>query len=402
MKNISEGLARRGHAVEVVASNARSVEDFFLPGKGKDLIPEKESVVEGVRVRRTAFSRRGHHLLNFLRKAANRIGYPGSSWIKMISWGPRSRSYRRELRRAREFDLLAACPLPTLNVRYAGKAAQKAQRPLVIIPCFHTEDRKTYDEPAYYRMMTAADAVIALTEHERRFLHDSGGVPLEKIHAIGAGVDEKSVSVGRDVREKYGISARQIVLFVGQHGLHKGILHLIEAMTHVWSEKPDTALVIAGNPTAHTAAIEREVAALPPEQRKKTYLVRGFPESEKRALYDSAAVFVSVSRFESFGIVFLEAWLSKVPVVGCKRGGSSQIISNFRDGFLVDYGKSREMAGAILELLKNADIARNMGENGYRKVMEKYTWDKVLDQWESLYERVCRERAAATGSHDPV
>jgi len=391
MKNISEGLVRRGHTVKVIATNAYSVEDYFLPGKGKDLIEGKKDIINGVEVERVTFSRKGYFILNFLRSVANRVAYPGSSWIKMMSWGPRGRAYRNEIERSRDFDLIAACPLPTLNVRLAWKAAQKTKKPLVIIPCFHTEDSQTYCNPIHFQMMASSDAVVALTEHEREYIHQRGNVPLNKIQTIGAGVAGETHPSRVDIRSRYGIREKEIALFLGQQGIHKGILHLVKAMTYVWSERPDTALVIAGNPTAHTVKIEGEISCLPPEEKKRVYLIKGFPESEKRAFFDAADVFVSVSLFESFGIVFLEAWLSKLPVIGCKRGGSSRIIDHFKDGLHVDYGKPKELAGAILELLENKEDSRRMGENGYRKVLENYTWEKIIGQWVKLYEAVATQ-----------
>jgi glycogen synthase len=395
MKNVSEGLVRRGHTVRVIATNAYSVEDYFLPGKGKDRIKGRNDIINGVEVRRVGYSRRGYFVLNFLRSVANIIRYPRSSRIKMVSWGPRSRAYRREIERSRDFDLIAACPLPTLNVWYAWQAARKAEKPLVIIPCFHTEDKKTYSNPVYFQMMAGSEAVIALTEHERQYIHEQGHVPLDKIQTIGAGVAEESQPSRVDIRSRYGIGEQEIVLFLGQHGLHKGILHLVHAMTHVWKERPATALVIAGNPTAHTLKIEAEIERLPPEEKKRIYLIKGFPESEKRAFYEAADVFVSVSLFESFGIVFLEAWLSRLPVIGCTRGGSSRIIDNFRDGILVDFGKPKELAGAILERLENTEDSRRMGETGYRKVLEHYTWEKIVGKWDNLYQATATKKGEA-------
>jgi glycosyltransferase involved in cell wall biosynthesis len=150
------------------------------------------------------------------------------------------------------------------------------------------------------------------------------------------------------------------------------------------------ALVVAGNPTAHTAEIEKKIAALTPDEQKRIHLIKGFSETDKSAIFDAAGVFVSVSPYESFGIVFLEAWMAQLPVIGCRRGGSAKIITNFQDGLLVDFGKPRELAGAILELLENKNVACRMGENGYRKVQENFTWDRIVDRWEKLYLAVAR------------
>ncbi|OGD20671.1 MAG: hypothetical protein A2W03_02820 [Candidatus Aminicenantes bacterium RBG_16_63_16] len=391
MKNVSERLAAKGHDITVIASNALSVEDYVLPGGGKRLLPAGQDNVNGVRVLRVPFSRRGVRVLNALRGVANRFGLPLGDRLRMLSWGPRSRRYYREAL-AVEADLIAACPLPTMNVGYARRAAAKKKIPLVIIPCFHTEDRFTFHNRLYFRWLREADAVITLTDWERDYLHRVAGVALENLHPIGVGIDidePDSAAGGPDARPAPG---PETVMFIGQHGLHKGILHLLRAMEHVWTEREGARLVIAGNPTAHTPEIERKIRDLPPPQRARVELIKGFPEDEKRSLLGRADVFVSVSSMESFGIVFLEAWREKLAVIGCRRGGSSKIIDEFRDGLLVEFGRPRELAGAILELLENKDIRAGMGQAGHRKTLERYSWAKVLPLWETLYEDIVRRK----------
>ncbi len=391
MQNVSERLAARGHDVTVIASNAFSVEDYVLPGKGRRPMPAGEDRVNGVRVRRVPFSRRGVRTLNALRGISTRFGFPFGERLRMLSWGPRSRRYYPESL-AVEADLIAACPLPTMNVWYARRAAMKKKVPLVIIPCFHTEDRYAFHNRLYFRWLREADAVVTLTDWERDHLHRVAGVPLENIHTIAVGIDPDEPLPAAGARANGGIPRRETVIFMGQHGLHKGILHLIKAMQSVWAERADVGLIIAGSPTAHTAEIERKVRELPPPQRARVELIKGFPEEEKRALLARADVFVSVSFMESFGIVFLEAWREKLAVIGCRRGGSSKIIDEFRDGLLVEFGRPRELAGALLELLENKDVRRSMGQAGRRKTLEKYSWEKILPLWEALYEDVIRRK----------
>lgn len=391
MKNVSERLAARGHEVTVIASNAYSVEDYVLPGKGRPLMPAGEDLVNGVRVRRVPFSRRGVRALNALRAVANRFGLPFGDHLRMLSWGPRSRRYYAETLAAAA-DLVAACPLPTMNVGYARRAARKKKIPFVIIPCFHTEDRLTFHNRLYFRWLREADAVITLTDWERDYLHRVASVPLENLRTIGVGIDIEESSPSAAGSGGAASRRGQTVLFMGQHGLHKGILHLLKAMESVWTERSDVGLIIAGNPTAHTAEIERRIRELPPPQRARVELIKGFAEERKREILGRSDLFVSVSFMESFGIVFLEAWREKLAVIGCRRGGSSKIIDEFRDGLLVEFGRPRELAGAILELLENRDVRLGMGQAGFRKALEKYSWHKVLPLWEALYEDAIRRQ----------
>ena len=387
MQHVSEKLAAKGHDVTVLATNAHSTEDYFLPGKGKNLLPVGREDINGVEVERVPFSRRGAFLLNFVRAIASRIPIPCGNTIRMKAWGPRSQAYSRKILNADSPDLIAACPLPTLNIHYAWKAARQKNIPLVLVPCFHTEDKMTFHNPLYFKMLRDADAVITLTEWEKDYLHSEGRIPKEKLFSFGVGIEKSGSHAPENIRQKYGITEKEIVLFLGQQAIHKGIPTLIKAMKRVWEEKQDTALVIAGNPTAHTAKIEEEISKLG-ENKNKVYLIKGFPEAEKKALLQSADIFVSVSPFESFGIVFLEAWQEKLPVIGCRRGGSSKIIDEFKDGLLVHDENFMELAGAILELLDNPAQRREMGESGFNKTVRNYSWDKIIDLWESLYHDV--------------
>ena len=385
MKDVSERLAARGHEVTVIATTARSTEDYFLPGKGKNLMAAGEESIGGVRVRRVGFTRRGARTLTFLRKVAWRIPIPGGDTWRALSWGPRSREYEAAAM-GEDFDVAVGCPLPNWNVGCALKAAKAKERPLVIVPCFHTEDPYSFKNSLFYDWMRQADAVVTLTDWEKEFLVRTAGLREERVHTIGVGIeDEAPMKAAVDVRAKYGIREREIVLFLGQMGAHKGILSLITAMEDALDFREDMALVIAGNPTAHTRAIETRIRELDPKYGRKIYLIKGFPEEEKRAFFQAADLFVSVSPFESFGIVFLEAWRDGVPVIGCRRGGSAKLIDEYRDGLLALDGNTRELAGLILEVLGNPDIGRRMGNEGRRKVLKSYTWNSIIEEWESLY-----------------
>lgn len=390
MKDVSERLAARGHEVTVIATTARSTEDYFLPGKGKALMAAGEESIGGVRVRRVGFTRRGARTLTFLRKVARRIPIPGGDTWRALSWGPRSREYEAAAM-GEDFDVAAGCPLPNWNVGYALKAARAKGRPLVIVPCFHTEDPYSFGNPLFYEWMRQADAVVTLTDWEKEFLVRTAGLREGRVHTIGVGIEDGApMKAAVDVRAKYGIREREIVLFLGQMGAHKGILTLITAMEDAWDFREDMALVIAGNLTAHTNAIEARVRELDPKYGRKIYLIKGFPEEEKRAFFQAADLFVSVSPFESFGIVFLEAWRDGVPVIGCRRGGSAKLIDEYRDGLLALDGNSRELAVAIERLLADEAARKKMGEAGRRKVLEQYTWDAVIDRWEGLYRGLAR------------
>ena len=121
-------------------------------------------------------------------------------------------------------------------------------------------------------------------------------------------------------------------------------------------------------------------------------MIKGFPENEKRAFMRAADLFVSVSAFESFGIVYLEAWREKKAVIGCRRGASARLIREFVDGLQVYDRNPIELAGAIIELLEHPEVREKMGRNGYDKVVRDFSWPGIMNKWEAIYYDAVHQR----------
>jgi glycosyltransferase involved in cell wall biosynthesis len=94
------------------------------------------------------------------------------------------------------------------------------------------------------------------------------------------------------------------------------------------------------------------------------------------------------SRTDSFGIVYLEAWLNGVPVIGARAGGVPEIISDGVDGYLVDFGDVPALANRIELLLRRPDIAHELGQAGRRKVLAEHTWDHKIARIAEIYSQV--------------
>jgi glycosyltransferase involved in cell wall biosynthesis len=89
------------------------------------------------------------------------------------------------------------------------------------------------------------------------------------------------------------------------------------------------------------------------------------------------------SRTDSFGIVFLEAWANRLPVVAAAAGGVTEVVEHERTGLLVPFGDVDSLAAALDRLLRNPVESARMGSAGQAMVQHGYTWDDrfvVLDR----------------------
>ena len=112
-----------------------------------------------------------------------------------------------------------------------------------------------------------------------------------------------------------------------------------------------------------------------------------FADDLKPALFAALDVFAYPSRYESFGIAFLEAWAAGKPVIGCRAGAVQDVVTQGEDGLLIAPGDVIELAEVITSLIKDPGRAKVMGARGHKKVMAKYTWPQIARQFRSVYQQ---------------
>ncbi len=117
------------------------------------------------------------------------------------------------------------------------------------------------------------------------------------------------------------------------------------------------------------------IGRLPADERVRS--LDDFPEEEKNDLLAAADVLALPSAIESFGVVFLEAWAQRKPVIGVDISAVAALIENGKDGLLVPPGDAKALAAALVRLLKDPEMRLSLGEAGAAKVRERYEAGKV-------------------------
>jgi len=107
------------------------------------------------------------------------------------------------------------------------------------------------------------------------------------------------------------------------------------------------------------------------------------------ANYLSAADLLLVpSETESFGLAALEAMACEVPVIATRTGGLPEVIRDGETGYLVELGDTQSMGERAIELLTNEKKRQEMGARGRRWAVDQFNTERVIPQYEQLYERV--------------
>ena len=90
--------------------------------------------------------------------------------------------------------------------------------------------------------------------------------------------------------------------------------------------------------------------------------------------YENCDVFVAPSRYESFGIIYLEAMKFSKPIIACDSGGTPEVVSDGRTGILVKPGDFHSLAVAVIKLSNNPVLRKEMGEQGRTLSQNFFQW----------------------------
>jgi glycosyltransferase involved in cell wall biosynthesis len=379
-----------GYDVTIFTTDVWDIEYFHDRSKRRIEILEEE--VEGIKIKRfriVSFSsmlRRGMFKIlpnipfQFWSYAFGypHIFLPGYLW-RMI--------FTRE-----KFDLVNAGVFPHLFLTYpALQYARRMKIPAVCTPLVHLGEPHDSDGTSHFlsarhvKLLQHFDKIATMTHIEKEAVVERG-VDGKKIHVIGAGVTPDEICGGRGARfrEKYGVRGK-IVLQISTQTYDKGSLHLIEAMKLLWQRGIEATLVLIGQVmNDFDAYFFRQ----PSWVYEKVIVLDYIDEETKKDVLDACSVFVMPSRAESFGIVYLEAWLYQKPVIGAYAGALPEMIQDGKDGFLVPFSDIHMLFEYVRILLVHPPLAEAMGRYGYQKVLRQYTWDRSCDKIQTLYEEL--------------
>jgi glycosyltransferase involved in cell wall biosynthesis len=382
--DISQILTKRNHQVTILTADAITGRGWVDPLFGK-FASKKEETISGVRVKRLKTRWQITSTMYLLKEMAGHV-LPNSvgGIISLLSAGPYLSNLRKEFNKEK-YEVIHVTAFPFSLVWLVWKACKALGKPFVCTPLIHFED-PSHKNPLLWKALKDATTVIACSNYEKEGMMKMGVHP-SKIHLIPMGINfgEWEDCNGERFRRKYGLTGKRLILFVGTKGYNKGALHLLEAVGRIAKDMGEVTLVSLGLPTEEW---KRKRSTLP----KAHLLDLGYvSEEEKRDAFDACNLFAMPSRYDSFGIVYLEAWRCAKPVIGAKVGAIPEVIEEGEDGLLVEFGEVDQLASSILHLLKNPDFCKRLGEKGERKVVERFNWQKNIGKIEDVFKEAKAE-----------
>ena len=275
------------------------------------------------------------------------------------------------------------------------------RKPLIFNPFFYIESRQAKKWRIYRKTLGAltmrADCILAITEFEKKLI--LGSFPkIKRIEVIKPGIDwtefnrpiEKNLArqkleqlLNEKLHRQIDLRHQKIIFFAGRICSGKGIDLLIKAAPKIVKQNPYALFILAGeNFTAESEGFKQIIGE---KKLNNHFIFIGNLERKKLIqAYFAADLFVLPSRYEAFGIVLTEAMAAGLAIVATNHSAIPEVINNGQTGLLFELNNYKDLADKISLVLNDDNLRRDLGQRGLLEA-KKYDWQKTVTETEKIY-----------------
>ena len=250
---------------------------------------------------------------------------------------------------------------------------------------------KTY----YFRN---TEKIILITHQTKEIIKKIHHLNDEKLEVIYVGVDIDSLEIKEtksELRKEFNISNDNfVILSVGRHIPRKNFQLVLRALNEINklnlnpSFKIKYFLIGEGEETTNLKQLTKDL-----DLENQVIFLGSSDVNTRNKYYKLADLFImpSITKnndIEGFGIVYLEANYYKVPVIGTATGGISEAIIDGETGFLIKQNDIKDLVDKIIFLYNNELKRKEMGENGFNRVIRDFKWENLIQNYINLIRKL--------------
>jgi len=230
---------------------------------------------------------------------------------------------------------------------------------------------------------------VALSQDTERWLRIQIKVPKQKVMQIYNGVDTDKFSPGMD-----GVQGERVCFTIGTVGRLQGEkdqLTLVKAFRKVLdhtqqSNTKRVRLVIVGD-----GPLRDDIERLIKKTEASEQIEMTGSRDDVAKIMRGFDLFVLPSLTEGISNTILEAMATGLPVVATNVGGNPELVVENETGLLVPAADEDALAAAIITYLESPGLLKDHGERARKRVLEKFSLEAMVKNYEGLYEKVMRE-----------
>jgi glycosyltransferase involved in cell wall biosynthesis len=225
------------------------------------------------------------------------------------------------------------------------------------------------------RVSKSLSHVITVSEQSRQDVAREFAIPIQRLHVVPNGIDTKTFRPLPEVKR----DGNHIITTTSSDVPIKGLRYLLEAAASIAKER-SIKVTVVGTPRKDKG-VERLVRKLGVDRFVE--FTGRIEDKDFAPYYARATLAVVPSLYEGFGFPAGEAMACKTPVVSTTGGALPEVVGEA--GVLVPPGDAKAMEHAIVSLLDDPDRRDRLGEEGYRRVHEHFTWKRAAEGMVAVY-----------------
>ncbi len=382
MNHLSEKLiSYYGDEVEVATSNSLFGPEMPLFKK----IEPSEEIINGVNIKRFSFNRWHFPILNFGNKLSGKVRRKRLPYYLMkYKWELDCRGIDKRMQYT-DADVIMASTINYMFCDYPlWRFKTKNPKPFILYGSLHLHINWSKNSP-FIKRARICNCYISNTEYERQRLIDYG-IKENKVVTIGTGIDiedftNEPESV-QEFRDKYDVGDDDILIgHIGRLSEGKGAGLLLDAFIQLRQKNNKYKLLLAGTFTDYVAELKQKGK----KHKVPIIIIENFENSLKPIIFNAIDIFVLASKGESFGVVFLEAWACKKPVIGARTPAIASLLDEDVNSYTFEPGNALSLANKLQLMLNDPNKGALLGENGYKKVQTLFTWKIIVEKYKAAY-----------------
>jgi len=294
----------------------------------------------------------------------------------------------------------------TLLPGIAGRIGARLAGVPCVVHTFHSWPPHLYKSLAFKWAFYASEITAAHSAHAILFQNPDDlrswsnipAVPMRKATLVGNGIDfsaiTKKVGLGarERIRKEFGVDEDAFVIVnVARFEPQKGHMFLLHTLKHLIPQVDRKVVVLLVGMGIDQEKIEAEVKRL--DLQDAVYFT-GYRQDVSDILAASD-ISVMASHYEGIPRALMESMALGLPVVATDVPGTRSLIQSGKTGLLVKYDDVPGFSGAIVKVLTDPTLAKQLGENGRHRVQTEFNEYAVADRVEEIYSHVLNNKSGA-------
>lgn len=296
-----------------------------------------------------------------------------------------------------KYDILQVCEY---NQIFTWHLAKKYQQKMI---CYHgpyycdfnhnyNKMAKVFDMFFVDRYRKLNTCFITKSGLAKKYLNSKG---LNNVHSVGVGLSTSFLHniTNEELPELTPIKEMNCLklLYVGVIEPRRNSLFLLDILKELKKKGLNFKLIMIGrykneaykkvfNARVHELGLSDNIYYIPRVEQK--FLSK---------VYANTDIFLLPTIYDIYGMVLLESMYFGMPTITSVNGGSNMMIEDGINGFIIPKFEAKVWAEKVIELSKDKEYCKKIGDAAHKTIAEKFTWDKLASKFINIYEQKLKE-----------